>query len=229
MIDFPVASPLASDVLARSKVLPTKPEPIELEGRHVRLRPLDLKGDLEALFAVSNGSPISIAGRHVEAYDADEKVWRYMSNGPYKNSEELASFLRAQTEAENGLCLCVFDMAMGAPVGVTNYMNNVPGHLKVELGNIWYSPIVQRTKVNLEATYLMLSHMFGLGYRRIEWKCDANNERSRRAATRMGFRFEGIQQSHLIVKGRNRDTAWFRILDHEWSDTKQHLERLLLA
>lgn len=215
-------------MLARSRVLPTKPEPIVLEGRYVRLRPLNLKSDLEPLFAVSNGSAIALSGRHVEAYDADEKIWRYMSSGPFKSSEELAVFLRPQLEAENGLCLCVFDIAIGAPVGVTNYMNNVPAHLKVELGNIWYSPLVQRTKVNLESTYLMLSRMFSLGYRRVEWKCDANNERSRRAAMRMGFRFEGIQQSHLIVKGRNRDTAWFRILDHEWNDTKQHLERLLL-
>jgi RimJ/RimL family protein N-acetyltransferase len=114
-------------------------------------------------------------------------------------------------------------------VGVTNYMNNFPQHLKVELGSIWYSPIVQRTHANTEATYLMLKHAFELGYRRLEWKCDALNERSRRAALRMGFQFEGIQDSHFIIKDRNRDTAWFRILDREWGDVKSHLEKLLYA
>jgi len=103
--------------------------------------------------------------------------------------------------------------------------NNFPNHLKVELGNIWYSPLVQRTKANLEATYLLLQHAFNLGYRRVEWKCDALNLRSRKAALRMGFKFEGIQESHFIIKGRNRDTAWFRILDSEWPE----VEKLLLA
>jgi RimJ/RimL family protein N-acetyltransferase len=103
----------------------------------------------------------------------------------------------------------------------------VPEHLKVELGSIWYSPLAQRTGANTEATYLMLRHAFGLGYRRVEWKCDALNERSRRAALRMGFAFEGVQEYHYIVKGRNRDTAWFRILDREWPTVKILLERLL--
>jgi len=227
MIEFPVGAPLAADVLALANVLPSKPNRIVLEGRYVRLIPLDLERDLATLFSLSDGSPITLANKHVEAYDADEKIWRYMSGGPHKNSDELAAFLKLQIQAENGLCLCAVDCETGIQVGVANYMNNVPAHLKVELGNIWYSPIVQRTKVNLEATYLMLDHMFAIGYRRIEWKCDANNERSRRAAMRMGFRLEGVQESHLIVKGRNRDTAWFRMLDHEWKDTKQHLENLL--
>jgi RimJ/RimL family protein N-acetyltransferase len=123
----------------------------------------------------------------------------------------------------------VCDVESGHPVGVANYMNNVPAHLKVELGSIWYSPIVQRTHANTEATYLMLKHAFELGYRRLEWKCDSMNQRSRRAALRMGFTFEGIQEYHFIIKGRNRDTAWFRILDKEWTDVKQHLENLLYA
>jgi RimJ/RimL family protein N-acetyltransferase len=106
-------------------------------------------------------------------------------------------------------------------------MNNYPEHLKIELGGIWYSPVVQRTPANTEATYLMLGHAFELGYRRVEWKCNSYNERSRRAALRMGFKFEGIQEGHMIVKGRNRDTAWFRIVDAEWFTVKAHLEKLL--
>lgn len=103
----------------------------------------------------------------------------------------------------------------------------MPEHLKIELGSIWYSPLVQRTAANTEATYLMLQHAFELGYRRVEWKCNAKNERSRRAALRMGFQFEGIQESHVIIKDRNRDTAWFRVLDREWPDVKERLEGML--
>ena len=106
-------------------------------------------------------------------------------------------------------------------------MSNEPAHLKIELGNIWYSPLVQGTGANREATYLMLRHAFRLGYRRVEWKCDALNSRSRHTATRMGFTFEGIQDAHFIVKGRNRDTAWYRILDHEWPDVKARLEAMM--
>ena len=106
-------------------------------------------------------------------------------------------------------------------------MNNSPADLKVELGGIWYSPLVQRTAANTEATYLLLEHAFALGYRRVEWKCDTLNERSRRAALRMGFTFEGVQEYHYIVKGRNRDTAWFSILDHEWPALRANFETWL--
>jgi RimJ/RimL family protein N-acetyltransferase len=183
--------------------------------------------DARALFEVSNGSPIKLGSRSVEAYDTDVLIWRYLFAGPFDNLDGFAASLQAQVDALNGLCLCVIDLASGQPVGVTNFMNNSPEHLKIELGGIWYSPIAQRTMANTEATYLMLGHAFELGYRRLEWKCHSYNERSRRAALRMGFQFEGIQESHMIIKGRNRDTAWFRILDTEWPTVKEHLEGLL--
>lgn len=220
-------APLAPEVLARRSRLPLKPDAVTLAGRLVRLAPLDLARDAEALHAVSNGRPATLGERSVGPYDADLLVWRYLGAGPFASAAELAGWLRLQVEAPNGRCLCVSDRATGRPVGVVNFMTNVPEHLKVELGNIWYSPLVQRTGANAEATYLMLLHAFGLGYRRVEWKCDSLNERSRRAALRMGFTFEGIQEAHYIVKGRNRDTAWFRILDHEWPAVQQRLERLL--
>lgn len=150
-----------------------------------------------------------------------------MFDGPFENKREFNAYLPIYVNALDGLCLCAFDMASGRQVGVANFMNNVSAHLKIELGGIWYSPIVQGTWVNTEATYSMLSTLFDLGYRRIEWKCDALNERSRRTAHRMGFKFEGIQESHMIMKGRNRDTAWFRMLDHEWPKMKDHLETML--
>ena len=106
-------------------------------------------------------------------------------------------------------------------------MNNIPSHLKIELGGIWYSPIVQKSFANTEATYLMLKNCFKLSYRRVEWKCHSLNERSCKAALRMGFKFEGIQESHMIAKNCNRDTAWFRVLDSEWLELKPNVEQLL--
>jgi RimJ/RimL family protein N-acetyltransferase len=229
MIAFPVGPALPEDVLARARALPLKPAPVTLAGRHVRLVPLDLARDADALHAVSNGQPVTVGAHSAGAYDPETLVWRYLAGGPFASAAELAAFLRLQVEADNGLPFCVFDAVTDRQVGVVNMMANMPMHLKIELGNIWYSPVVQRTKANLEATYLMLAHAFALGYRRVEWKCDALNERSRRSALRMGFRFEGIQEAHYIVKGRNRDTAWFRILDHEWPGVRAHLETMLAA
>ena len=150
-----------------------------------------------------------------------------MLAGPFATAAELGADLQAQLDAPNGLPMTVFDFASGQAVGVANFMSNVPDHLKIELGSIWYSPVAQRTGANTEATYLMLDHAFGLGYRRLEWKCNALNTPSREAALKLGFQFEGIQESHFILKNRNRDTAWFRILDHEWPQVKARLEARL--
>jgi len=229
MADFPAGPTLSEAVLSRRTQLPLKVAPVTLTGKIVRLAPLDLARDVDALFAVSNGQPVRLGERKIPAYDAETMVWRYMPAGPFRNAGEMVTVLRGQVEAADGLCLCVFDVPTGQPVGVVTYMNNMPVHLKVELGNIWYSPIAQRIGANTEATYLMLAHAFALGYRRVEWKCDALNARSRRAAERNGFTFEGIQEAHFIVKGRNRDTAWFRILDSEWPAVKRQLEARLYA
>lgn len=219
--------PLPDDVLIRRGQLPLKPQAVTLQGRYVHLKPLDLARDVEALFTVCNGQPITSGSRSVEAYDPDQRIWRYMFSGPFSDAGALHDFLAPQVNAANGLALCVFDTESGRQIGVANYMSNVPDHLKIELGSIWYGPLTQGTFANTEATYLMLNHAFQLGYRRLEWKCDALNERSRRAALRMGFTFEGIQAFHMIVKGHNRDTAWFRILDYEWPDVKARLEEFL--
>ncbi len=224
---LPLPPQLPDEVLERRKNLPVKVTAVTLEGRYVRLVPLDLEAHTDVLYGMSNGTPISIGGRSTGAYDAEAMIWRYMNGGPFANADEMRTYLRGSVDAPNGLALCAIDRELNHPVGVATYMNNFPEHLKVELGSIWYSPIAQRTKANLEATYLMLQHAFGLGYQRLEWKCDALNERSRRAALRMGFQFEGIQAAHFIVKGHNRDTAWFRILDSEWGGVKARLESML--
>jgi RimJ/RimL family protein N-acetyltransferase len=218
---------LPDDVLARRAELPLKPGAVTLQGRRVRLVPLDLPRDTEPLYAVMNGSPITLDERHLDAYDADALIWRYLFAGPFANADEFAEYLRVLMSAPDALPMCVFDQATGRQVGIACFMSNAPVHLKIELGSISYSPIVQRTGANTEVTYLMLRHAFELGYRRLEWKCNALNERSRHSALRMGFQFEGIQEAHMIIKGRNRDTAWFRILDHEWDGVRAHLEALL--
>lgn len=223
------AARMPEAVLARRRALPEKPAPVTLTGQVVRLVPLDVTTHAADLFAMSHGAPIRLGDHRVDAYDAEEQVWRYLFGGPYADMTAFTAYLEGQRDAANALALCVLDEASGRPVGVTNYMNNSPQHLKIELGGIWYSPVVQRTAANTEATALMLEHAFGLGYRRVEWKCDARNERSRRAALRMGFSFEGIQEYHMIIKGRSRDTAWYRILDHEWPAVRRHLQQLLNA
>jgi RimJ/RimL family protein N-acetyltransferase len=223
------APPLLEATQALRRTLPSRPAPVTLTGKWVRLEPLDITRQANALFAMSHGAPIQLGDRRVEAYDAEEMIWRYLFGGPYADLDAFTAYLISQRDAANALTFCVVDQATGTPVGVTNYMNNFPEHLKIELGGIWYSPIVQRTPANTEATLLMLEHAFGLGYRRVEWKCDARNQRSRRAALRMGFTFECIQEYHFIIKGRSRDTAWYRILDHEWPGVRSHLHGLLAA
>ncbi|MDQ3854797.1 MAG: GNAT family N-acetyltransferase [Chloroflexota bacterium] len=223
-----LGEPLSLGTLARRETLPVKPEAVILGGERVRLAPLELDRDVETLHALSNGKPARIGQREVGAYDPDALVWRYMFGGPFSDADALAAYLRVQVETPDGLCLCVHDAPSDTPIGVVNFVANSPQHLKVEIAGVWYSPLAQRTGANTEATYLMLLHAFGLGYRRVEWKCDSLNARSRAAALRMGFTFEGIQEAHYIVKGRNRDTAWFRILDREWDAVRTHLEALLM-
>jgi RimJ/RimL family protein N-acetyltransferase len=189
---------LPDEVLARRDRLPLKPDPVVLTGALVELRPLDLDGDVAALHAISSGP------------DSEARVWRYMSGGPFADAGELRAWLAVQDAAPDGRPFTV--RLRGAPVGVANLIANQPQHLKIELGTIWYGPVAQGTGASREATELLLAHVFGLGYRRAEWKCDARNTASRRAALAYGFTFEGVQQAHYIVKGRNRDTAWYRML-----------------
>ncbi|MBC7997792.1 MAG: GNAT family N-acetyltransferase [Leptolyngbya sp.] len=220
---------LSEHLVQKSRELPEKPSPVTLTGQFVRLEPLSLERDLDQLYKFSNGEPIQLNDRMIEAYDSAVMIWNYMSAGPFETKIALAAFLQRQIDASNTLCFCVYDLQSGSPIGVCNYLNNFPAHLKIELGNIWYSPIAQRTKANLETTYLLLEHAFSLGYRRVEWKCDSLNERSHKSALRMGFQFEGKQEQHFIIKGRNRDTDWFRILDCEWPQIRQSLEAKLKA
>src|ERR1051325_1200761 len=189
---------LPADVLARREQLPLKPAPVVLTGTLVALRPLDLAADGDALHAVSSGAPFQLGDRATGAYDPDELIWRWMSGGPFADAASLRTWLAHQLAAPDGLPFTI--TVAGIPVGVANFLANQPQHLKIELGSIWYGPIAQRTGASAEVTYLLLEHAFALGYRRVEWKCDAHNQRSRRAAISYGFAFEGVQKAPHIVK-----------------------------
>jgi RimJ/RimL family protein N-acetyltransferase len=210
-------------VLAGSKQLPKKPLAPTLHGRRVTLRPIDLSNDLISLYAKSNGEAAQLGSQTIAAYDATEQIWRYMFGGPFGSAAELGNYLQPQIDAMDGTPLCV--EVEGVAVGVYNLLANSPEHRRIELGGIWYSPLAQRRGCNDEATWLLLRYLFDLGYRRVEWKCDSDNERSKAAALALGFSYEGTFESHMIVKGRSRNTAWFRMLDRDWPDAEPLLAR----
>jgi len=187
-------------------------------GTWVSLVPVDPAGHASDLFAASHGSP------------ERDGVWTYMAYGPFPDEAAMATWLTDCVASNDPRFFTVLDRRSGIPVGVVSYLNADTAMCHVELGHIWYGPSAQRTRVNTETIHLLLARAFDeLGNRRVEWKCDALNERSRVAALRLGFSFEGVFRQHMIVKGRNRDTAWFSMLDREWPVRKANLERWLEA
>ena len=155
-------------------------------------------------------------------------MWTYLAYGPWPDEASMRGWLEPLPASEDPLFLAVIDRPTGDPVGIVTFMSVDPAMRHLELGNIWYAPRAQRTRANTESVYLMLREAFDeLGNRRVEWKCDALNARSRAAAERLGFTFEGIFRQHMIIKGRNRDTAWYAMLDHEWPAIRANFERWL--
>jgi RimJ/RimL family protein N-acetyltransferase/ribosomal protein S18 acetylase RimI-like enzyme len=184
----------------------TRPRPplSPIEGRLVRVEPFDIDRHARDLF---------------EAYrlDTEGALWRYLPYGPFADLEAYRAHARAVMSGEDPLFHAIIDLVSEKPVGVASLMRITPEHGVIEVGHICYSPLLQRTAGATEAMYLLARRVFDeLGYRRYEWKCDNANAPSRRAAARLGFRFEGVFLKHLVVKGRNRDTAWFSITDEEW-------------
>jgi RimJ/RimL family protein N-acetyltransferase len=224
---FPVGPEVNPEQLARIPQLPLKPAHVELASPRVRLIPTEAARDAATLYAMSNGKPIKLGARSIEEYDAATLVWRYLRYGPFADVGECEAYLTDLASARDILTMTLLEKASNQPIGTLSFMSNVPAFLKIEIGHIWISPIMQGSGVIYEAAYLMLRHCFDLGYRRLEWKCDALNERSRRTALSIGFLFEGIQEYHMIARGRNRDTAWYRILDHEWPQVRARLEQRL--
>jgi RimJ/RimL family protein N-acetyltransferase len=184
-----------------SPVEPPRREP--LQGKHVLLRPVDAGADAEALYAESHPA------------DGDRSMWAYLPDGPYESADHLREALTLAARSEDPLFFTI--LSEDRPRGIASYLRITPEHGAIEIGHIWFGTSIQRTTAATEAIYLLAHHVFDdLGYRRLEWKCNAMNAASRRAADRFGFTFEGVFRKQQVVKGRNRDTAWYAIVDDDW-------------
>ena len=192
-----------------------RPTRVTLTGNHVKIVPVDPAAHASALYRESHGPGC-------------EELWRYLFVGPFASETEFREYLDQRVAVEDPLFYTIADAVTGAPRGYASLMRIEPAHRVIEVGNILYLPSLQRTAGATEAMYLMARYVFDdLGYRRYEWKCNASNEPSRRAALRLGFTFEGIFRQHMIIKGQNRDTAWYSMLDTEWPARKAAFERWL--
>ena len=191
-----------------------------VEGWSERARPTratiaGVYGRLEPLDATKHGDDLWAA---VAGHDS---VWTYLGYGPFSGHDAFLAWLRGREELADPLSYAVVDAASGKALGVLTLMEIRPAAGVVEIGHIFFAPVLQKTRAATEAVYLAMRHAFDdLGYRRFEWKCDALNAPSRAAAIRFGFTYEGIFRQHMVIKGRNRDTAWYSIVDGEWPVVK---------
>ena len=207
-------SPLNNDLSNWQPV--AAPAPITLQGQWVTLEPLSASRHTFSLWQATQGH---------------DEVWTYLGDSPYPNESTLAQALATKESGPAARFFAI--LPANSPTeakGYASLMRFDPANGVIEVGNILYSPALQRTPAATETIYLLARYVFeDLGYRRFEWKCNAANLPSRRAAERYGFQYEGIFRQHMIVKGQNRDTAWFSMLDSEWPARKQAFEDWLAA
>lgn len=182
-----------------------RPPRTPMEGRFCWLEPLDPDRHVLPLY---------------EAFSEDRegRIWTYLQSGtPFATIDAYRTSLEARVTGDDPVCHAIVDRTSGLPTGTANYMRIDPQGGSIEVGSITYSPRLQKTTAATEAMYLMMRRVFDeLGYRRYEWKCDALNAGSCAAAGRLGFTYEGLFRQATVYKGRNRDTAWFSIIDREW-------------
>jgi RimJ/RimL family protein N-acetyltransferase len=191
------------------------PASFRLEGRVVRVEPLSAR-----LHARDLWEAIGQPKRH--------DLWRFIPTGPFPAPEAFAAFIDTKGSAADAKWFAIVSQASGKAVGVLALMREDKVHRVIEVGGIILAPELQRTIGATEAQYLLARHVFEtLNYRRYEWKCDNGNAASKRAAERLGFTFEGVFRQHMLVKGKNRDTAWFSMLDSEWPLRKAAFEAWL--
>jgi RimJ/RimL family protein N-acetyltransferase len=217
-IGFPGMSGDRDSPLGRAIDWSPVPRPTRepLRGRFVLVRPLDAAADTQALYEVS----------HPPA--GDSGIWTYLPDGPYPSAEALCEVLKAMQEMDDPLFFTLVRLPEGRPQGAASYLRITPEHGVIEIGHIWFGTPLQRTAAATEAIFLLIRHAFDdLGYRRLEWKCNALNQGSRRAAERFGLHFEGIFRQHLVIKGRSRATAWYALTDEEWPAVRSGFEAWL--
>jgi len=189
-----------------------------LAGPTVEMHPINISEQAASLFELSHSS------------DAGFKVWDYLGYGPFANRKEFDTWLQDKAQSKDPLFYAIYDKQHERFAGVASYLRIDPPNASIEIGHIWFAPVLQNTRQATEALFLLMRHAFDeLGYRRLEWKCNALNKGSRSAARRLGFTFEGIFYRSMIVKGCNRDTAWYSIIDSEWPAISKNFDTWLSA
>lgn len=190
------------DLVASREV--AAPSRSEIPGRTVTLVPLDSDAHASALFEATQGP------------GADPRMWDYLGYGPFANLAEFTQTLQVFAASVDPLWYAFIDRVTGEPLGAGGYLRIDPTNRVIEIGHLLFGSAMQRSTAATETIFLLIQNAFDLGYRRVEWKCNDLNERSKRAALRFGFTYEGTFRQHMIIKGRNRDTAWFAITDGDW-------------
>jgi RimJ/RimL family protein N-acetyltransferase len=193
------------------------PDAAVLHGNRVRLERLDPARHSDDLWLALHGA------------DADPHMWTYMGYGPFASPADFTQWLNSLGNSGDAVFYTVIANSSGQALGLLSYLNICPAHGSIEIGHVCFGHALQRSTQASETVYLLARYAFELGNRRLEWKCDNANLRSKRAAERFGFTYEGLFRQHLIRKGRNRDTAWFSLLDHEWPACCAAFERWLAA
>lgn len=185
-----------------------QPARVAMHGRFCRLEPLDPARHAASLYKAC-------------AVDVEGRSWTYLPYGPFESLDSYRAWVEQSCCGTDPLFYAIIDLASNEAAGVASYLRIDPANGSIEVGHINFSPLLQRTPAATEAMYLMMAHAFDLGYRRYEWKCNALNFPSRAAAQRLGLSFEGVFRQAIVVKGRNRDTAWYAAIDQEWPALKQ--------
>jgi RimJ/RimL family protein N-acetyltransferase len=192
-----------------------QPPRTPMEGRFCRVEVLDPERHATEIYEANTA-------------DKDGRSWTYMGYGPFANFADYRAWADAAAKSSDPLFHAIVDRTTGKAFGIASYLRIDAQVGVIEVGHIHYSPALQRTSAATDAMYLMMRRAFDeLGYRRYEWKCDALNAPSRRAALRLGFRYEGIFRQATMYKGRNRDTAWYSVIDREWPTLKHAFEAWL--
>ncbi|WP_434573491.1 GNAT family N-acetyltransferase [Pseudomonas sp. Z3-6] len=186
-----------------------------LEGRFIRLEKLDPARHADDLWQALEGP------------GADPKLWDYLPYGPFKDRSAFDAWLNKHASNIDPYFFSVIDRANGEVQGILSLMSIVPAQGRIEIGHVTFGAPMQRSPKSTEAVYLLAKESFTLGYRRLEWKCNNANARSKYAAERLGFTFEGVFRQHMVLKGQNRDTAWYSMLDSEWPTVRAGFERWL--
>ncbi len=191
------------DTLIANWKAPIVPPHAAMEGAYCRLEPLDAERHGRSLFEANS-------------LDTDGRNWTYLPYGPFDNFEGYATWLHRVALKTDNIFFTIIDKITDKPVGVASYLRIDPNAGSIEVGHLNFSPLLQQKPAATEAMYLMMKNAFELGYRRYEWKCNALNLPSRRAAQRLGLSYESIFRQATISKGRSRDTAWYAAIDQEW-------------